>query len=229
MIVLGTTLAAFAMDRRDTWGAWLYTLEDMRELGHDVQPFVAIEVDGRGLAPFTPLLDRLREAHGEHWTFALDDGRVRVTTSNRLRHLTMGQNLVTEYATAHGATHLLFCAADCAPPADLVKLLEMRHPLVGPEVRTYCLSGPAVDGYDFPVQRHMLSAACVLIERSVFKRLRWRVDPDLGTTDDPSYELDARELLGVASYCRKDVSARHFPESIGAIESRGHDLRVYRG
>jgi hypothetical protein len=188
-----------------------------------------LELDARGLDPFAPLLDLLADAGGEHWTFHLDDGRTEVTTENRLRHITMGQNLATEYAVSCGASHMLFLAADLEPPADcLPKLLEVDHPMVGGEVSTYCLSGPDVDGYGFPVQAHMPTAAFVLIAREVFNRLRWRADGEAGMSDDPCYHHDAATLLGVEALVRKDCVGIHHPIRIGAIETRGHDMAVHR-
>lgn len=228
-IVVATTLAAFAMDQVDTWCAWLYSAYALRNTEHDVQYFAAIEIDGRGMEPFTPLVEQLKTIDGEYWRFLLDDGRTEVTTLNRLRHLSMGQNLAVEYATATGADWLLFCAADCRPPDDVFeKLLEMDHPLCGPETSTYCLTGEAVPGYPFPVEEQLISAACIFIRRDVFKRLRWRYDPDEGMSDDPAYRHDADTLLGIKSYVRKDVNAIHYPMSIGPIETRGHDMRVVR-
>src|SRR5882757_10010822 len=102
------------MDDPDIWGSWLRNAEAMKESHLDsVQFFAAIEVDARGLEPFGALLDRLREIGGEWWTYSLDDGRTTVTTANRLRHITFGQNLATDYAVSTQATHLLFMAADC--------------------------------------------------------------------------------------------------------------------
>lgn len=232
MIVVGTTLAAFVMDQEDTWRSWLRNATEVREhaaaTGHEVRYFAALEVDARGVAPFHPLLDALAEVHGEWWTFTLDDGRTRVTTANRLRHITMGQNLVTDYAVSSHADWLLFMAADCQPPDDVApRMLEMGHPLVAPNIPTYCLSGPEVHDYTFPVQDVMASAACVFIHRDVFRRLRWRWDFEDGS-DDPCYHKDAIDLLGVRTYVRQDVTARHYPESVGAIEGRGHDMRVHR-
>lgn len=230
MIVVGTTLAAFAMANRETWASWLDTAEGLQKAAPDrLKFFAAIELDGREMEPFGPLVSRLQELDSDWWTFSLDDGRTSVTGENRLRHITMGQNLVSEYSSHIGASHLLFLAADLRPPADaLPKLLEVDWPLVGGEVRTYCLSGPPVAGYHFPVQEHMPTAAFVLISRAVFKRLRWRADRDLGMSDDPSYHHDAEQLLGVRARVRKDVVGRHFPESIGPIETRfpGRDMSV---
>lgn len=146
MITVATTLTTFAMASEDTWGSWLINAEAIQASHPDgVSYFCAIETDARGLEPFGPLIDRMREVGGSQWTFHLDDGRQSVTTANRLRHITVGQNLCTDAALSAGATHLLFLAADLEPPPDcLPKLLEVDHPLVGGHVPTYCLDGPTV-------------------------------------------------------------------------------------
>jgi hypothetical protein len=218
------------MGHQDIWGAWLRNAEAMQASHPDsVRFFCAIETDARGLAPFAPLTDRLTALGGEWWTYHLDDGRGSVTTANRQRHLTMGEYLASEYATSTGATHLLFCAADCEPPPDVLpKLLEVDHPIVGAECPTYCLSGASVAGYPFPVQEQLASAACILLERDVFKQLKWRADPDLDLTDDPALQRDAAVLLGLTVLVRKDCVARHYPVQVPPLEERGYDLRVAR-
>lgn len=237
MIVVGTTLAAYVMDQEDTWSAWLRTAEQLHADHPDgVKFFAAIEVDRRGIKPFRPLIEALYEANGvtrvdapPFWTYSLDDGRTEVTTANRLRHITMGQNLVTDYATHVGATHLLFMAADCEPPGDtLSKLLALDHPFVGGEVKTYCLSGEPVHGFPFPVEAHMPTAAFVLIRRDLFKPMKWRWDAEAGFSDDPAYYHDALAYHGVQALVRKDCIGRHYPDAIGPIETRGHDMAVHR-
>lgn len=230
MIVVGTTLAAFAMDQVDTWKAWTYHAEEViRSHGPGVKYFAAIQVDARGIEPFRPLLDRLAEIGGEHWTYMLDDGRTRVTTQNRLRHLTMGQNLVTDYCCAEDCSHLLFMAADCAPPPDVIpRMLEMGHPLVAPYIPTYGLRGRRVPTYQYPVEDAMASAAAIFIARDVFRFIRWRWDRDAGMSDDPCYHHDANKFLGVPTHVRLDVQARHYPLAIGAVETRGHNMEVVR-
>lgn len=234
-IAVCTTLAAYVMDQQETWGSWIANADRVRlfakDAGHDTQYFAAIETDARGLAPFAELLAMLRSVNGEWWTYSLDDGRTEVDSHNRLRHLTMGQNLASEYANAGGFDWMLFMGADTLPPVDIIpKLLEADHPLIGAEVPTYCLGGTVVDGYDFPVQRQMNTTSALMIRRDVFKRLRWRYDLELGLTDDPAYQLDAQDLLGVPSYCRKDCIAQHYPGVIYPIEMRfpDRDMTVYR-
>lgn len=229
MIAVCTTLHAYVCDQKDTSEAWLYTAEEMVQAYPDIKFFAAIETDARGLEPFTSLLTRLAEVGGDHWTFQFDDHVRQLSTATRLIRITTGQNLCSAYAVETGATHMLFMAADCEPPGDAIpKLLEMRHPIVGGEVTTYCLSGPRVPQYPFPVEEHMATAAFVMLERQVFNRLRWRCDPQAGMTDDPCLHYDAQTLLGFPTYVRKDVVGKHHPEAIGAIETRGHDMKVYR-
>lgn len=230
-IVVATTMAAFVCDDPDTSQAWLRNAEAIQASvpGTEVHYFAGLELDARGLDPFADVIARMDELGATYWTGHLDDGRTEVTTENRLRHITWFQNLATDYAVSCRASHLLFLAADLEPPGDcLPKLLEVDHPMVGGEVSTYCLSGPDVDGYPFPVQAHMPTAAFVLIAREVFNRLRWRADGEAGMTDDPCYHHDAATLLGVEALVRKDCVGIHHPIRIGAIETRGHDMAVHR-
>jgi len=231
MIVVGTTLAAFVMDQRDTWASWLRNNEEIKQSHPEgVQYFAAIQVDSRGLEPFKPLLDELESIGGEYFTYSLDDGRTSITTMNRLRHITMGQNVVVDYCQSiPSCTHLLFMAADCAPPPDVLpKMLEMNHPLTAPYITTYGLRGPRVPKYPFPVMDAMASAAAICIGRDVFQKIRWRWDFDSQMSDDPCYHHDAKHLLGIPTYVREDVIAKHYPDAIGAIETRGHDMTVAR-
>ena len=236
MIVVGTTLHAFVMDNEDHWGSWMRNAEKVKEeyqhFGNwtDVKYFAAIQIDSRGLEPFGPFLKRLEEVGGEFWTYSLDDGRTEVTTKNRIRHITVGQNLVNYFAMSiPSCTHMLFMAADTMPPNDILpKMLEMNHPLCAPYITTYGLRGPRVDKYSFPVMDAMASAAAIFIAREVFSGIRWRWDMDKNMSDDPCFHHDALHYLKIPTYVREDCKAQHFPISVGAIETRGHDMKVHR-
>jgi hypothetical protein len=222
MILAAATMTCFALSAEPACLSWLNTAEQLRESHPDgVDFFAAFELDARGIAPFQPVTDRLTELGGTWWTYTYDDGRTEVTSGNRFGHICAGRNLIADRAVTAGASHILHLDADMEPPADcLPKLLEMNHPLVGGEVPTYSLRGPYVPGYPYAVQEHMNTAGFLLVARSVFRRLRWRFDLEAGLTDDPCYHLDAKELLGVPTYVRKDVIGRHWPESIPPLEDR---------
>jgi len=239
-ILVGTTLCRFAMGRPELWSSWMANAQAMRESTDEpVEFFAAIELDALGRAPFADLIAVLEElalpGQEPFFMFTLDDGRTEVTTSNRLRHITMGQNLVTDYACSRpDVTHLLFMAADCMPAADAIpKLIELDWPLVGGHIPTYCLDGPLIpfgphrpEGAD--VREHMASAAFIMLRRDLFTRLRWRWSLEEGMSDDPCLHTDAIRLLGIPTYVRHDVLGRHYPEVIPAIEQRGYDLTVTR-
>lgn len=236
MIVVGTTTAAFAMDNPDTWQSWMRNAEQVKENFQrfanfsDIKYFAALQVDARGIEPFKPFIERLQAIGGEYWTYSLDDGRTSVTTANRLRHIVVGQNAVVDYAQSHpDCTHLLFMAADCMPPDDIMpKMLEMNYPLCAPFITTYNLRGPRVLEYPYPVENTMASAAAIFISRQVFTKIRWRWDLDTNMSDDPCYHHDSLKYLGIPTHVRMDCIAKHFPEAIGAIETRGHDMTVHR-
>lgn len=228
MIVVGTTMAAFAMSRTDAWLSWLLNSEHQRsaaaDLGYEVRHFVALQVDARGVEPFRRLFDVLQTTVGEegfdHWTFSLDDGRTRVDMHNRLRHITTGQNLVLDYCQSVECSHLLFLAADTEAPPDIIpKMLEMNHPLVAPFISTYGLRGPRVEKYPFPVEQAMASAAALFMSREVFRLLRFRWDRDAGMSDDPCLQYDA-ERMGIPTYVRHDCQAEHHPRTIGPYDTR---------
>lgn len=236
-VVVGTTCPAYVMDQPDTWGSWLRNAEDMVEAHPKTSFFAALEVDSRGLEPFRPLLDRFDELRTkgvkvEQFVFMLDDGAKEITTANRLRRITTGQNLTNDYCRSVGADWLLFMAADCAAPADAIpELLKLDHPLVGGHVSTYVLDGPPVakyhDEYGDLIREHMATAAFVMLARSIFNAISWRWDGDTGMSDDPCLHYDAEKLLGVPTYVHHGVVGRHYPESIPAIEHRGHDRTLY--
>jgi hypothetical protein len=223
-------MTTFALSRREACLSWLDTAEDLRASHPDgVQFFAALETDARGLGPFRLVVDRLLELGGAVWTYSIDDGRIKITTGNRLHHICAGRNLITDYAYGHGASHILYLDADMRPPADaLPKLLEMGHPLVGGHVPTYNLSGPRVQSYPYPVERHMNTAGFLLVAREVYRKIRWRYDTDAGMSDDPCYHHDAHTYLGIDTHVRKDVIGRHWPESIPPLEQRGYDRTVVR-
>jgi hypothetical protein len=230
-------MAAYIMDREDSWGAWLFNAKEMKKSHSDgVDFFAAIEVDARGLDPFKKLTRKLSTLNGSWWTWSLDDGRTSISSKNRLTHLTTGQNLCNTRACASDYSHMIFIAADTEPPSDIIpKLLEVNKNVVAAHSPTYCLPNRRASGaWNIPVATWVdpstlcFSAACVMLDREAFRLLRWRIDEDEKRTDDPCLQHDAWFNHHWPVYVRTDCIARHYPESIPAIELRGHDMEVVR-
>lgn len=234
MIVIGCTLTTYALlDRRRSflWDAWLRNAEQIQQTHEPgVRYFCAIQMDSRGKELFKPLTDRLDAIGGEYWFYTLDDGRTRVTGENRGRHLCTGLGLVADYATATGATHWLRLESDTEAPLDVLpKLLEVDNGIAAAACSTYFrYDWPKIQTEPFPLIGPPFTAVCVLLQRRLFKQLKWRWDPDLNTTDDPSLTHDALELLGVQTLTRLDCVAQHNPPAIGPIDTRfpGLDMSV---
>lgn len=246
MIVVGATTTSWKCDGTEL--GWLTHAEEM--IGYDCRFFAALEQDARGDAPFANLLDRLGE--NEHWTYRYDDNATEINASNRIARICAGRNMVTEYAVREGAEWVLFLDTDLTPDADCIpKLLEVDWPIVGGDVPSYCLGGPDLthhpakvwlEGgmvwprahrasfqnppeFGYPVQQHWTTAGFLLVHRQLFRKLRWRCDPDAGMTDDPCYAADAW-AMGWPTLVRKDVIGRHAPcEPVGA---RGQDMTIFR-
>lgn len=230
MIVIGATVAAFVMDQEETWGYWLRNAEEVMDNStEEIKYFCAIQIDSRGLEPFEPLIARLNELGADYWTYSLDDGRTEVTSANRIRHICFGRNLIVDYAVERQSSHILYLDADCFPPRDVLpKLLEVEHPLVAGFIPTYGIMGQDVPNQPFPLMDTWASAGCILASKEVFNRIRWRWNMEPPMTDDPCYYHDAKDLLGIKMYVRKDVVTLHYPQSIGPIETRGHNMKVVR-
>jgi hypothetical protein len=239
VIVIGTTLAAYKMSGADwhSWGAWLANAEAVKaSVDDNVRYFAALETDARGLVPFEPLLRRLDEIDGDYWSFSYDDRATVIDTANRLRRICAGQNMVGEWASEMRASHCLFLASDTQCRDDVLpRLLELKAPVAACHIPTYCLGvdRPLITDYaarGWDVRSHMESAACMMLRRDVFIRIKWHCDIDRNFSDDPAMHADVTELLGVPVLSRHDVLATHWPESVPAIEHRHteEERRVYR-
>jgi len=163
------------------------------------------------------------------WTFSIDDDASQIDHRNRLIRICTGRNLTHEFAMRNpNVSHVLFLDSDMRPDGDCIsKLIEVDANIVGGEVPVYCLKGPRVGGYDFPVQDHWNTAGFLLVRRNVINRIRWRADIyDHGQSDDPCFHKDAIEAGFGRTLVRKDVKGIH--SSLLQLEQRGHDLKVYK-
>lgn len=224
MIVVATTIAPYKVDGYET--VWLSHAEEMRaQAEDDVTFFAALEVDGRGRDVYGHLVQRLADLGGETWSFALDDGEETVTGNNRFVRICTGRNLCQEFALRIGASHLLFLDSDIEPQPDAIpRLVELKHPVTGGHVPTYCLDGPPVHRWlRRDVREHWNTAGFLMLERQVFRTVAWHWDPDDGLTDDPAFQRETKKLFG-PTWVAHDVIGIHHPATIGPVQDRGHDL-----
>lgn len=238
-ILVASLIAPPILDDRRRWGSWLRNHEQIKEsvYGTEVRYYCAVELDGRGMAPYheSGWADAAAEADVTYETFTYNTGRTKIHTDNRLKHICLGRNIISQHAVSDpGVTHIMGLDGDVTPPPNILpNLLAVDYPLVSAHIPTYCFISPNIytnprspeQPYpsDWRVQPTPLSSAGAwLVERQVFAALRWRTDPALGMTDDPSYLYDAKHVLGIDPPIlqRTDTVAEHWPPSIGPIETR---------
>jgi hypothetical protein len=76
------------------------------------------------------------------------------------------------------------------------------------------------------VREHWNTAGALLVRPEAARRLRWRYDLSIGSTDDPCFQADAEELGYGMTWVRHDVVGQHHPGMVFPLEARGHDLRI---
>lgn len=225
-IVIGATAAGHKSHEASKW---LTHAEALRAATpHDVDFCFVAEVQPDGLEPrLDATAARVRSLGGMVWKFLLDDGSACIDNGTRMVRICEGRNLLTEFALRTGADWILYVDADIVVPPDvIVRLLELNHRFCGFKVPSYCLSGPVVQGYDFPVQRYQNTAGAWFLHRSLFRFFRWLWDPDDGLTDDPATYRLIRDHLGIEQYNRCDVVGDHGP--LIPFEARAIDRSVRR-
>lgn len=235
--------------------AWLSSIAAWREQGHDIEVLAVLQYGQGHDEAYAPLISRLAAFEAVVWTYAINNGEESITTDSRLAAICTGRNLAHEFVVRRqDFTHLLLVDSDIEPPEDgLSMLLEVDHPIVGGHVPTYCLDGPPVEirehgpskgykwtlgngtwgvGLDRPfpvgadVHEHWNTAGSLLIRRDAVLGLRWGWDLDRGMTDDPWFQDRAVALGFGQTWVRHDSCWTHHPQSIGPLETRGHDLSI---
>jgi hypothetical protein len=235
-IVVGTSLPAYKLEPGGYGLSWLTNAGAIAGSVPDalVVHFAALQLDGRGRAPFQELFDRLDAlaAAGVRvgvWSYTLDTGTETIGSSERFAHICVGRNAIAEFAHRFAADWIYYTDADCAAPADVLpRLLEVGHPVVGAHVPTFCLDGPRVDRPGMDLRRHWNTAGSLLVARDAFRRVPWRYDAFAGESEDVSTQHEL-ERLGWPTLVRHDVIVDHFPQHVRPLEDRGHDLTFHRG
>ena len=138
----------------------------------------------------------------------------------RLVPIVTARNMCIDYALRTGASHLLFIDADVIPPVDVIpKLMSLGHTLVGGIVPG---RGCHKDlKYIFGEEREFSTGSaqvlevshgtcgCMMIERRVFDRIRFRYSIDHGLSEDPAYAADVLALFGEKMWLHKGVVCEH--------------------
>lgn len=222
MLIIGTTLAKFAMSKKEAWSSWLGATAPA-----PVRHFAAVELDGDGSSPFGPLYQHPQLDCS--WNFTLQDGRTSVDMANRHRHIAMGQSLVMQYASDVRAEWLLLLAADCAPEPDWwAKLMEAHNDhgskaLTG-QVTAHPRQGVPLAGL-YPREIHPSHGGFILLHADIFTRLRSRADVDVG--DDYAMVRDIESFFDESLVCRTDVRVDHYTNVTPyAQRYNGKDLEV---
>lgn len=244
-ILVASLIAPPFLDDQRRWGSWLNNHEEIKSSvpGHGVDYYCAVELDGRGMAPYreSGWLDAMEDAGVYFETFTYGSGRTEIHTETRLKHICLGRNMVSQHAISDpDTTHILGLDGDVSPPPNILpNLLAVDYPLVSAHIPTYCFRSPRIDvnplnpeqiyPRDWKIEPTPLSSAGAwLAQRRVFSSLRWRTDPALGMSDDPSYLYDVKHVLGIDPPIlqRTDTIANHWPAAIGPIETRLTDPRL---
>lgn len=246
--VIGTPLVGWKCDRGEDM-TWLEEHINIMDVFNNAMFFAALELDERGLDPFSRVISALEEVNGKYWTYTINDMEEQVTSSNRWIRIETGRNLVREFAQRkrimsghhwgeqtpqHGLFNyeaILYVDSDTTLSSQMIeKMLEVDRPLVGIDVPAYCLNGKVIN--DNPrIEEHWTTAGMLLVNSPAYYDLPWSHNAYLNLSDDPTFQSMAERLLrreGVnnledtygMTWVRKDISSDHKGELIGVDERK---------
>ena len=247
--VIGTPLVGWKCEANEHM-SWLEHRFEIMSMFPNVRWFSALELDSRGLHPFMDVINALREVNGDFWTYSINDMQAKVNHSNRWIRIETGRNLIREFAQRYRVTTghhwgedcteenigvvnyeaILYVDSDVLLTPDIVcKLLEVDRPIVGGDIKAYCLTGKKVSENP-PIEEHWNSAGCLLVNAPAFYDLPWFHNAWLNLSDDPSFQSLAERLLrreGVnnldttygMTWVRKDTDVKH-KGRMAAVEER---------
>ena len=211
--VIGTPLVGWKADMGEEM-SWLENAKQIAEKFPNVKFFSALELDNRGLEPFSRLLDALKEINGDFWTYTVNDMESNVTSSNRWIRIETGRNLIREFAQRLRKTSghhwgedcteenigvvnydaILYVDSDIVLTAEIIeKLFEVDHPIVSADVPVYGLTGKAVSTNP-RIEEHWNTAGMLLVNSPAFYDLPWYHNAYLNLSDDPTFQSMAERL-----------------------------------
>ena len=211
--VIGTPLVGWKADMGEEM-SWLENAKKIAEKFPNVKFFTALELDNRGLDPFSRLLDALKEINGDFWTYTINDMESSVTSENRWIRIETGRNLIREFAQRLRKTSghhwgedcteenvgvinydaILYVDSDIILTSEIIeKLFEVDHPIVSADVPVYGLRGKAVSTNP-RIEEHWNTAGMLLVNSPAFYDLPWYHNTYLNLSDDPTFQSMAERL-----------------------------------
>jgi hypothetical protein len=235
--VIGTPLVGWKCDRGEHL-KWIENSHAVIEQFPNAKFFAALELDSRGLEPFTPVLNALQQVDGEHWTYTINDHETVVNSKNRWIRIETGRNLIREFAqrkrvmsghhwgeetpqyTIFNYDAVLYVDSDMMlTPLLIEKLFEVDRPLVGVYVPQYNLHGPVVCSGPL-IKEHWTTAGMLLVNAPAYYDLPWYHNAYLNLSDDPTFQHLAERLPYGQTWVRHDIEAHHLGQLV-AVEDRG--------
>ena len=225
--VIGTPLVGWKADMGEEM-SWLENSKQIAEKFPNVKFFTALELDSRGLEPFSRVLSALKEINGDFWTYTINDMESTVTSSNRWIRIETGRNLIREFAQRLRKTSghhwgedcteenfgvvnydaILYVDSDIILTAEIIeKLFEVDHPIVSADVPVYGLKGKAVSTNP-RIEEHWNTAGMLLVNSPAFYDLPWYHNAYLNLSDDPTFQSMAERL-------HRRVGAEVFEDTYG--------------
>lgn len=252
--VIGSPLVGWKCDKKEDT-IWLEERIRIMDTFNNAMFFAALELDHRGLEPFSRVIDALNQVGGKYWTYSINDFEEEVTSSNRWIRIETGRNFIREFAqrkrlmSGHhwgektpqdGIVNydaVLYVDSDTTLSHRMIeKMFEIDRPLVGVDVPAYGLNGKVINAKP-KIEEHWTTAGMLLVNAPAYYDLPWYHNSYLNLSDDPTFQSMAERLKrreGIETFedtygmtwVRKDIQSTHKGQLV-TVEKRGILKRIF--
>lgn len=231
--VIGTPLVPWKVEMNEH-DAWLRNSEFIKQTFPNVQYFAALELDHRGIEPYKPFIETLKQIGADYWTYSINDFEEVVDSNNRWIRIETGRNLVREYAQrgkkindGNAVEHyeaILYLDSDIVMRPEVIQaMFEVDREMVGIHVPAYNLSGFLINSHP-RIEEHWTTAGALLVNAPACWDLPWYHNIHMGLSDDPTFQYLGARLYG-QTWVRKDFHVDHIGR-LSAVEHRDIPRRV---
>lgn len=242
--VIGTPLVGWKIDRNEHL-TWIQNIVNIKSKFPNAKFFVALELDSRGIEPYTQFVELLKSLNIDYWTYSINDFNEDVTFRNRWIRIETGRNLIREYAQRKrviGGNHwgedtqkdniginnydaILYVDSDMMLDViHIEKMFEIDRPLVGVNVPEYGLKGKIIN--ENPrIEEHWNTAGMLLVNSPAYYQLIWGHNAFLNLSDDPAFQYISEKIGWGQTWVRKDIDANHKGQLI-EVEKRNIPKRI---